>query len=365
MNRTFLFLLAGILFTGSVVSYISPAFAEISYDTKIETAINDLERFSGNEHLSKPTFGLSHQSGQMVVYDGFILNNQPFAITNNFHTPFAEQPINLGDSNSFAATVYSPKGLKVQEFLFGIPDKGDAQLAELGIEVWYDKNGEIENLKAIQKSNIVDENLIFATHQKTKCMPSDLYEKCDKTKISLKFLEPLKDKVMALKAIDYNNRFHITYLNEGLDISDSSLNPMPTRLIMSPVRDEGLLQITQTAKYSPYWMTEDGRTFMQNNFGSFKRINFSFERFQDSGDPLTRLHSGFGGILKYEKERAVNIFNASSLLSDIPSSISNSISISDRITIETKEKMTEQEKIAQILLEDSQVQARYSKHSRN
>jgi hypothetical protein len=53
-----------------------------------------------------------------------------------------------------------------------------------------------------------------------------------------------------------------------------------------------------------------------NSFGSFKQINQSFERFQDSGDPLTRQHSDFASKVKAEAERAVNIFDSSELSRD-------------------------------------------------
>ena len=70
----------------------------------------------------------------------------------SYHTVFAKQPVKLGEVNSFEAKVYAMEKLKVQEFLFGIPDKGEAHLAELGIEVWYDLFGEIQDIKVIQKN---------------------------------------------------------------------------------------------------------------------------------------------------------------------------------------------------------------------
>jgi len=135
VNGTLLFLLIGILFTGGAVSYV-PVFGELSYENMVETVPTDLDNFRGNEHLTRPTFGVSHETNEIIIDEGFTLNNQPFTITNNFHTPFEEQSINLGETNSFETTVYAPKGLKVQELLFGIPNLGDGHLAELGIEVW-------------------------------------------------------------------------------------------------------------------------------------------------------------------------------------------------------------------------------------
>jgi len=349
-----LFLLIGILLTGSIVSYISPVFGD-----------NESDYIEKNEHLTKPTFGLSHDNNKKIVDDGFSFNNQTFTITDNFHTPFAELLVNIGKVNSFDAKVYAEQGIKVQEFLFGIPQKGDAHLAELGIEVWFGLFGEIQDIKVIQKTNVIDSDSVTATHQKAKCLSSDSEENCNVTSVSMIFLEPLRDKVMTIKAIDYKNRYQITYLNEGFDVSGESLNPMNTMMIPSPERYEGLIQLTQTEKYSHYWATEDGRIFERNDFGSFKQINQSFERFQDTGEPLTRYHSGFGEVLKQEKERALNLFNATALLSQISDSYSIEISIGERITDEMKVKMTEQEQIAQKILEDSQVQARYSKHSKS
>ncbi len=365
MNGTLLFLIMGILLTGGVVLH-TPVFGELSYENMIETVTDDLNSFRGNEHLTKPTFGVSHGTSELIVDEGFSLNNQTFTITNNFHTPFKEQSINLGEVNSFEATVFAPKGLKVQEFLFGIPNLGESHLAELGVEVWYGYGGEINNVKAIQKSNVIDKDSIVVTHEKTKCQATDSEEKCDVTNVSMVFLEPLKDNVMAVKAIDYSGRYQITYLNEGVDIAGESLNPMQTYLIPSNIRDQGLIKVTQLAKYSPYWITNDGRKFERNDFGSFKQINQIFERFQDSGDPLTRYHSGFGGVMAYELKRATGIFDASELISELPDYIPYTHPIfSEKITDEMKAKMLDQEQIAQKILEDSQVQARYSKHSRS
>ena len=332
-----------------------------SSDTQTSDIVPDDDSGSGgDEHLTRPTFGLSHENYETIVDSGFRFNDQSFTINDNFHTPFALQTVNIGKVNSFEAKIYADKGLKVQEFLFGIPKAGEAHLAELGVEVWYDYNGEIEEVKAVQKSNVIDKETIVATHEKTKCQATDVEEKCDTTKLSMVFLEPLENKVMAVKAIDYQNRYQITYLNEGVDIAGESLNPMQTYLIPSNVRDGGLIKVTQLAKYSPYWQSDDGRMFEMNSFGSFKEINITFERFQDTGTAYTRLHSGFGGVMAYELKRATEIFDATELISELPDFIPYSPPIiSDRMTDEMKAKMLEQEEIAKKIIEESKVQARW------
>jgi len=317
------------------------------------------EKIKINESVTRPTFGISHENNKKIVDNGFVFNDKAFSITDNFHTPFAEQPVKLGEVNSFEAKVYAERNLKVQEFLFGIPQKGEAHLAELGIEVWYDFFGEIQDIKVIQKTNVIDIESLTVTHEKVKCLSSDTENKCDVTKVSVIFLEPLKDKVVSIKAIDYQNRYQITYLNDGFDISGTSLNPI-TMMIISPAKYEGLIPVTQTEKYSKFWTAEDGRMFEKNNFGSFKEINQSFERFQDTGEPKTRVHSGFGGIIAQEQERATAVFDSSELISELPESFEYSFPESnERIDKEMKEKMLEQEKECLKYLDSMDIQARW------
>jgi len=351
MIGTVLFLLVGILLTGSLALYASPVFGDSYYGNLPDISNESLDSIGESQHLTRPSFGLSHENKETIVENGFRFNDQPFSINDNHHTTFAEKSVIVGGVNSFEATTYAPKGLRVQEFLFGIPNAGEAHLAELGVEVWFGYDGEIKNVKAIQKSNVIDSDNIMATHEKVKCKASDIEKKCDATTVSITFLETLKDKVIALKAIDFKNRYQITYLNEGINVSDGSLNPMKTVMIPSPAKFEGLISVTQIEKYSPYWVAQDGRWFERNAFDSFKQINHSFERFQDSGEPSTRHHSGFDKVLNYEKTRALNVFNATSLLSQLPDIFSHDISNDERINDDMKGKMKEQEQIAQKILE--------------
>jgi len=263
---------------------------------------------------TRPTFGVNHETrDETIVDNGFRFNGESFAIPDNHHTPFEQQIIEIGTVNSFAATVFASHDLKVQEFLFGIPEIGMGHLAEMRVEVWFNEEGEIQDYKVIQESEIIDRVSLVVTHQKSKCQVTDIEENCDTTLMSAVFLEPIKDKVMAIKAIDFKLRDQTTYLNEGFDVSGDSLNPLPTKMIPSTVKHEGLITVTQNAKYSNYWSTDDGRIFEMNSFGSFKQINQSFERFHDSGEPLTRQHSDFASKVKSEAERAFEVFDASKL----------------------------------------------------
>jgi len=174
-------------------------------------------------------------------------------------------------------------------------------------------------------------------------------------------LEPLQANVMAIKAMDFKLRDQTTYLNDGFDISGDSLNPMVTKMIPSPTKGEGLIKITQNEKYSDYWTTDDGRIFEMNSFGSFKLINFEFERFQDTGNAFTRSHSGFGGIIAYEQNRALDVFDATSLVSELPESFVYIFpETGERIDEQMIQDMIIQEHIALKVLQDMDKQTRWN-----
>lgn len=105
--------------------------------------------------------------------------------------------------------------------------------------------------------------------------------------------------------------------------------------------------------------TEDGRTFEQNDFGSFKQINQTFERFQDSGEAKTILHSGFAEIISQEKQRATEIFDSSKIISELPDSHTFKIKIKERIDKKMKALMSEQKEICKKFLEESYKQSRF------
>ena len=134
---------------------------------------------------------------------------------------------------------------------------------------------------------------------------------------------------------------------------------MQVYLIPSNVRDSGLIKVTQLEKYSPYWQSDDGRMFEMNSFGSFKEINQTFERFQDSGNAFNRMHSEFGGILDYEQKRATQVFDSTKLISELPDSFGYHFEMDQRFNEQMVNDMLEQQEIAKRVLEEMDKQNRH------
>jgi len=258
---------------------------------------------SGNEHDTRPTFGINHKTNIQQVEGGFSFNGISHTITDNDWIEFAEQEIPVGETNYFSIKTFAEKKLQIIEFLFGIPNVGESHKAELGIEIYYDYIGEIIEVKVIQKTDVIDVHTLKVSTSESKCRSDDDNQRCVTTVIAVTFLEPLRDKIMALKAIDYNRRTQITYLDEGFDVSGYSLNPMKSLLIPGPVKYEGQIEIVQTEKYSMLWVSDDNRVFERQESGMFTQISNIVGSKIDSNN-LDRIHSEFYKLLDFETEKA-------------------------------------------------------------
>ena len=314
---------------------------------------------------------MSHEErSTKLVENGFQFNDQFFDITDNWHYSMESQTLILNTVNTFGAKVYAPGVLHIQEFLFGVPEVGHGEWPEFVVDVEYTRRGEMDSVTVTEYTpipdhkekdlSIIDLNSMNVSHEKVKCMKKDTDEKCDRTIFSAIFLENLQYNVIAIRAIDYNHRDQTTYFNEGITFSGKSFNPLPTKMIPSNLKNEGLIKVTQMEKYSAYWIADDGRIFEMNSFGSFNQVNQSFERFKDTGNPYNRLHSEFGKIILYEQKRATKLFDASNYTSSLPESFAYVYpEPHERIDEQMRQEMLDQENLAKDYLEKTYVQSRW------
>jgi len=321
------------------------------------------ERKSGggdDRHNTRPTHFKSWETSNVIVTESFGLGDEFFTLADNHFTHFDLQEIPTGQTIEIFFKAYADKGVWFNSLHLGVPEVGLANLAEVTIDVEHEiRTFEIIDVTINQDTEVVDEN-ISVSSEMVKCSPDDSGKSCYGTTIKLMLRETLKSHVVAIETIDGIRQNHISFLNEGIEITGESLNPMLAKMIPSTVRYEGLLKVTQVEKYSPYWEAEDGRTFEMNSFGSFKQINHSFERFQDTGTAYTRMHSGFGGIIAYEQNRALDIFDSSNLFSELPASFAYIFpETGQRMNEEMRQEMLVQEEIAKRILDEMDKQDRH------
>ena len=237
------------------------------------TAISDQSGGGSDEKWkNKPTFGISHKTNQQIVQDGFTVNNISYDITDNWHTDFQKQTITIGEESEFSAKAYVPYELHSLEFMFGIPEVGQAHKAEAAIEVWLNKDLRVEEIKIIQKDNLINKQSVAAFAQRAPCTDSDFNNSCYFVKVYASFNEAPIHEVFALKAIDFTKRVHTTYLNDGFAVAGESLNPPKTALVVSEQKGIGLIQLTQIDKKNELWKDENGYQWTQNKLGAWIQI---------------------------------------------------------------------------------------------
>jgi hypothetical protein len=273
-------------------------------------------------YLSAPTYGKIIETENQFVTDGFSwkCGNSAMStvtITDNFHTPFDMVNINTGDECTFKVKGYFSNGMAVGGLSFGVPETGKGQDAETRIDVYtdfgYKKDKKITDIDIVQKSQVIDESTLSVVHSIASCNPTDKYESCDVLEYSIKFLEPLQYKVMMIQGIDSVRLPTNTYLNEGFNVSGEQFTELPSVMIPSPTKYEGLIQVTQTEKYSNIWTADDGRLFERNNSGSFTWINQEFKVLEDTGSLTKRDDTRFGSLVDWTQSNAVKVFDSSKL----------------------------------------------------
>lgn len=251
---------------------------------------------SGNDKWrNAPTYGVSLQtSGEQFVTNGFGYGKdmiKPQTINDNFWTHFNKVEIPTGVEYSVYAKGYFPDGLYVQEFCFGIPETGKGQDAESCVETYFDygygNDKKLTDVKVIQKTDVIE--VVSTSHKMSSCSVDDNRESCDMVTLKLKFLEPLHYDVMMIKGIDHDRKSTQTYLNEGFHVSGEQFTELPSVMIPSPLKYEGLIKVTQSEKYSPVWISSDGRQFEINSYGSAIWINQQFDSTENHRvDPALR-----------------------------------------------------------------------------
>ena len=235
-----------------------------------------------DRHKTSPTSGNDWNTLENLVEGGITVDGVSFTLTDNWYTPFRQIQIETGSTHSFGVKTFAQNGgLMVQEIAFGITAVGDYANAEALIEVHYDWDKTILDVKVVQDTEVIDVSTLNVSTDQVKCR-SDADAICYQTDFYLKFNEPLKDKVYAVKAFDMTRRTLMPhYFNEGINIFGDSLNPMLTIQLASTEKFEGLITITQIEKYSNIWTTEDGRIFDADNY--FSQTNKVYQKGSNDG----------------------------------------------------------------------------------
>ena len=254
-----------------------------------------------------PTLGID-ENGKRMVTDGFVYNGLSVDVE-RFYTPYPMITTEIGRDNVASFKIYEnqgPQNIAHFSFAFGMAEGQIISESRAMIELDISHDG-------TRTVTVTDEYDVFGnvTVNVADSMPCGASgAECLGVDIHHTFVDHLEFDIVGTNVWDRSRNGWQNYYNHGIDITGESLNPPETREIAGTEKGEGLIQVTRVEKYGDIWVADDGRTFDRNDAGSFRQINIEFERFQDTGEAKTRLHSGFAAKVDSESDRAESVMIA-------------------------------------------------------
>lgn len=244
-----------------------------------------------DEHKTRPTFGRDHNTFRQFVTDGFILNDHKITITDNFHTKYPMQYLEIGVKYKMEAKAYSSKGLKVVEFMFGIPEVGKSHEAQASVEVWLDGSrgnptflNQYLGVEINQKYNIIAD-VKSTMSRDVKCSESNKIM-CEAVAIYITFAESPTNEIFGVKAIDKSGRWIITTFNDGIEFSGLSQNKLETAFM--PYKKEGLVNMVLIDKKDNIWISPYGQNYTRNSVGSWFQLTYAEHMMSDRSCEVTK-----------------------------------------------------------------------------
>ena len=283
---------------------------------------------SSNDWHKKPTFGQSHLTYKQIVDNGFSFNGHDLTITDNWHTDFLLTSSIIGESNTVTIKTYSADPLKWVDLHLGVPRQGGFSEAESHINLVVSRNYTnpvdytIDEINHYQKENLIDESDTTASVNKVKCQSTDNDEKCYEFTILFAVNAPLMDNVVAISAMDEKRRQHVTYINEGVEFTGTSLLDPHTAQLMEKLGnqyDATIIELTQQDRRYNIWEDQHGYLWSQNEYGTWMQTTHpDFERFQDNiSNVMTRQNSNFASLIEHERQKALLVFDSSDIASQV------------------------------------------------
>ena len=302
--------------------------SDISDAVVITTPLGTKNSGSSDNWHMKPTFGISHLTHKQIVDNGFSFNGYSLTVTDNWHTDFHLTSSLIGETNTVKIKTYSADPLKWINLYLGVPRLGDVSDAESEIQlvVSRDYNNPvdytIDEINHYQAEELVNVDDTTASLQKIKCQASDNDIKCYEFTINFTVMAPLHEEVVAISAMDDKRGQHVTYINEGVEFTGTSLLDAHTAQLMQKKTNQGqaeIIELTQQDRRYNVWEDQHGYLWTLNEYGTWTQITAAdFERHQDDiSSVMTRQNSNFASLIEQERQKALLVFDSSELISEL------------------------------------------------
>lgn len=340
-------------------------FSRIANDllTLIPVVIEEEEEKKGggcSGDCTPPTF-YKNKSNRLIVENGFSFNGNSTDVV-DYHVPWDLITVDTNYPYIFSMKAYEnlgPANFKWIQIGFGVPEIGSPlNDAEVLLEV--QMHGD-----TIRDSNVIDnDNLVEFSDMIVQFVPCGYVDSdCLEFSGLIVFREELRNNVIAINAVDNSRNSATHYINDGIIVQGTSMNPPKQQQIPSEIKYNGLQTIQRIDKINDIWITLDKQEpvlyYQQNSFGTFIPVERrTFEPTQDENSyVMTRMHSEFNEIKLYEQRRGAIIFDSELIQGTVGPSYE--MQYADSVGIPRMDKLTElmdsEKKRAQVVFSENYV----------
>ena len=284
---------------------------------------------SGNIDQSRPHFGKSPLKQNQLVSCGFSMDGTCRDVM-EYHTEYQRQTIQAGTTHDFTLKPYSNYPLQMLQLGFGIEEVGaPINTAEALIVVELSPDFESDTGYAIESvdtqnnlENVIDvvdeSNISLSTESCIEGIEKD----CLVVHINdVMFRDVFYSEPFVIEVVDTKRLSSTNYLNEGLAIVGKSLNAPPEYTFHTGKKIEGsnvqVLDLVRTDKVKDIWTDNNGNTWTQNDHDAWLQLTRTpyVEPKDSTMSVMTRINNNFDELVRYEAERAVLVWDSSSIQS--------------------------------------------------
>ncbi len=282
---------------------------------------------SGNVEQSKPHFGKSPLGSNQLVSCGFSMDGICRDVL-EYHTEYQRQTIQAGTVHDFTLKPFSNYPLKMLQLGFGVEEVGASiNTAEALIVIELSQDHKSDTGYAIESVDtqnnlenvidIVDESNVSLS---TESCTAGLEKDCLVVHVDdVMFRDVFYSEPFAIEVIDTKRLSSTNYLNEGLAIVGESLNAPPEYILHTGKKaDNGKVQVldlVRTDKVGDLWIDNNGNTWTKNDHGTWLQLTYT--PYVEPRDPtmsvMTRINNNFDELIRHEAERAVLVWDSSSI----------------------------------------------------
>ena len=284
---------------------------------------------SGNIDQSRPHFGKSPLKQNQLVSCGFSMDGTCRDVM-EYHTEYQRQTIQAGTVHDFTLKPYSNYPLQMLQLGFGVEEVGASiNTAEALIVVELSQDSKSDTGYAIESvdtqnnlENVIDvvdeSNISLSTESCIEGIEKD----CLVVHINdVMFRDVFYSEPFAIEVVDTKRLSSTNYLNEGLAIVGESLNAPPEYTFHTGKKIEGsnvqVLDLVRTDKVKDIWTDNNGNTWTQNDHDTWLQLTRTpyVEPKDSTMSVMTRINNNFDELVRYEAERAVLVWDSSSIQS--------------------------------------------------